>query len=73
MSIKYTDDGLLVTLKGIAMEEVATGKWVFTTFYDSYHTPIYQCTACLKEIPTHYITKFKRCPLCGAHMTDIKE
>ena len=71
MSIKYTDEGIIATYKGIALEEVNTGKWVFTQFYDNYHTPIYHCTACLKEIPTHYINQFKRCPMCGAHMTEI--
>lgn len=50
------------------VEEVKHGIWVHTDTYDMYHTPIYSCSACYHEIPTHYIAAHSRCPYCGAKM-----
>ena len=50
------------------VEEVRHAEWIFTHYYDAYHTPVYSCSGCQKETTTHYISKYKRCPVCGAHM-----
>lgn len=54
------------------VEEIKHGRWVFTDTYDMYHTPIYSCSACYHETPTHYITAYSRCPHCGAKMDKEK-
>lgn len=62
----------LIKLPTIDVEEVRHGEWVFTDTYDMYHTPIYSCSACYHETPTHYIMAYNRCPHCGAKIDEKK-
>lgn len=49
-------------------QEVKHGKWIKTDFYGYFHTPIYECSICKKEVEDNYIENHKYCLHCGAKM-----
>ena len=48
--------------------EVKHGKWLITDSFDHHKTPIYQCSACRKEVADGYIQFHKHCLHCGTKM-----
>jgi lipocalin len=48
--------------------EVVHGKWIETGKFDAHYSPIYQCSACYKEVADNYISCHKHCLHCGAKM-----
>ena len=50
------------------VEPVVHGRWLDTGFFNSYKTPIYECSVCHKEVYDYYINCHKYCLHCGARM-----
>ena len=50
------------------VDEVRHGFWIDTDRFDSFKTPIYQCSKCWKEVADNYIKYHKYCLHCGTEM-----
>ena len=53
------------------IQKVKHGKWIFTDHYGYFHTPIYMCSNCKKEVEDNHIDVHKYCLHCGAKMEEV--
>ena len=51
-----------------AYETVKHGFWIDTDTFDANYQPIYQCSACQKQVADNYISCHKYCLHCGIVM-----